>query len=382
MILLSELNSCKEMLEVMAGLVPGGVLYMIVEKDNIVWIKNSGQVKSDIFNINDKIFDDSQIARTVRENVVATQKIPRSVFGQRLELTSVPILNDDGTVWGALVTVIPKLNAVAASFKDFAPILVEMFPEGALLFMTDLTKVVDRQPSKKFDLDEVQSGDILRDTDVPSKVIKTKEPASLEVPEEAFGKPVHFASYPIFSEEDGTLVATLNIVQPKIVANKLRKMSVNMESGLSDISATIQELAASATEIHSNEQVLNEGINEVVEITFKIDEISKFIKNIADQTKMLGLNASIEAARAGENGRGFAVVAEEISKLSELSKSSVPKINSLTSEIKNKVSEAGKNSKKSLDSSQDQAAASEEMAASVEELSALSMELSALAKDA
>lgn len=367
--------------ELECNIIPGGAIFTVIEGDTITWRQASDDFKLDIFNVGDKIDENGIARRAMREKRVVTENVPRALYGIRLKTVAIPLVNEEGDVQRVFSIALPRLHPVVSAFKDFAPIISGMFPEGSVIAVSDLNKIEKKQASEKFDVPSMKEGAGFGEDSIISKVIEAKKPMFEEEQDIAkYGVPVSISSAPLFDEDTGEVVATLGLITPREAAAHLQDIANSLSEGITGISSAIEELAASASEIHTNEQKLNGEITEVTNLSEQINEVSSFIKEIADETKMLGLNAAIEAARAGEVGRGFGVVAEEIRKLSEQSKSTVPKIKELTDTIKSNVGRASEMSKNSLNSSQEQAAATQEITASIEEITSMAETLNTIAR--
>ncbi|OBR91409.1 putative sensory transducer protein YfmS [Clostridium ragsdalei P11] len=377
MISINELDCVKRMCESQAEMISGGVVYFITEKNKVVWKKKSKIFDMKSMDIGFDLSEHNLRLKALEEKKNITENISKSKYGA-LKIFEEPITGENGQVTGAFCSVFPKSHPVAKAFNNFAPILVEMFPEGAFFILSDLEKVTSVQRSEKFDIPAIKPGVPFVDNpaSVVHKAIQTKKFAAENV--DSLGKlgvPVRMATYPLCDEDTGDVVGTFGMIIPRGATVNLKNMSNDLTENITGVSSTIEELAASASEIHTNEQNLDNEIKQIISLSEEINEVSSLIKGISDETKMLGLNASIEAARAGDAGKGFGVVAQEIRKLSEQSRSTVPKIAKLTDNIREKVESSSKMSQNSLTSSQEQAAATQEITASIEEITSMSENL-------
>jgi len=219
-----------------------------------------------------------------------------------------------------------------------APYLHQILGEESVLTITDRERYLYMAQGTKLTL-PVQSGDPFTEGSMADTTMKAGQKVVKRVPKEVLGTPYIGLGIPV-RDEDGRFIGAIAIGKPIETQEKVSNMAEELSSSMENIATVSSGLMSASEQLAATAQELAENTSGIEKDIKEMDNVIALIKEVSDQTHLLGLNAAIEAARAGDQGKGFAVVAEEVRKLAEKSSGAAKQIYQLINDVQSETNRA------------------------------------------
>ncbi|MFD2214970.1 methyl-accepting chemotaxis protein [Metabacillus endolithicus] len=257
------------------------------------------------------------------------------------------------------------------SYIKILSIISKMLPNIAM-GISNTEEWLAYYPSPKIDLG-ARKGTKINPREPLADCIKNNKTIKEEVPAEFFGFSFTGLAHPIVHQ--GKVIGAIAIQLQEHNERELRKISDQIVSSIVSTNERIETVEKGAEGLSNiSHHLLNQSKLASEEMK-KTDDVITFIKKIADQCNLLGLNASIEAARAGEMGKGFDVVAKEIRKLSNETSSSAEKIRETIKDIQKSMQDMASSIEKVVAVGKEQEISTEEISKYIDDIEKMSKEL-------
>ncbi|SFR17712.1 methyl-accepting chemotaxis protein [Desulfoscipio geothermicus] len=260
-----------------------------------------------------------------------------------------------------------------------APYAHQVMGEENVFTLTDKEKYIYVVQGTELKL-PIKQGDAIKPGSIADNCIKAGERVVKRIPKDVLGTPYIGRGIPVF-DDDGSLIGTIATGQTIDIQEKVSNMAVELNTYLENISSTSINLMSASEELAATAQTLSDNTTGIEKDIKETDLVIALIKEVSDQTHLLGLNAAIEAARAGDQGRGFNVVAGEIRKLAARTNNSVKEIGEKLKHIQEIVLGFATQVHEVSVVSQQQAANTQELTATMDRIRAMSEELAQIADE-